>query len=89
MVVVTTKETGYLSPDHPRNITGRGFNLLTPEQIQSLPAGTEVYTYHGLKAIVGVDEMNLDARAGFTAYGFYADRAGQTFYVLKPAYNPR
>ena len=83
MITIVTDPKGFLSFDHPRNLTYRSLNLLTVEQIQALPNGTLVQCFNGMPAVVGQHHIDLDTRAGFTAFGFYAERPGQTFYIKR------
>lgn len=48
---------------------GRIIRLLTPEQVKSLPNGVKLISINGEIKTVGVDEIDLDTRCGFTAWG--------------------
>lgn len=47
--------------------------LLTPQQIKELPDGTTLVTINGREAVKGKDRIDLDTRAGYTAYGRIID----------------
>ena len=44
--------------------------LITPEQFQQLPDGTEVTSIFGEKKVKGQDEVDQDTRFGYLAFGF-------------------
>lgn len=43
--------------------------LLTPNQLNSLDDGTPVYSIFGEKKTKGEDDIDMDIRAGYTAWG--------------------
>ena len=43
--------------------------LFTPEEVEQIPDGTELYSIMGKSAVKGKDTIDLDTRFGHTAYG--------------------
>jgi hypothetical protein len=48
---------------------GSNLYLLTPSEFNQLPDGIELESITGTKKIKGVDNIDLDTRWGYTAYG--------------------
>lgn len=48
----------------------REIRLITPIELKGLPKNTILYDIFGEQAIVGEDEIDLDTRGGYLAYGF-------------------
>ena len=55
--------------------------LITPEQFQQLPDGTELTSISGEKKVKGQDKVDQDTRFGYLAFGFpeHAKPAGIQF----------
>ncbi|MAZ47558.1 MAG: hypothetical protein CME65_03280 [Halobacteriovoraceae bacterium] len=68
---------------------GRTLYHLTPDQIRSLPEGTELISMDGARrVIVGVDDFDMDTRFGYTAFGVVDDNlaaAGVSRQTYSPA----
>ena len=43
--------------------------LFTPEEVEQIPNGTELYSIMGMCAVKGKDTIDLDTRFGHTAFG--------------------
>lgn len=43
--------------------------LLTPKQLLALPDGSIVWNIFNIKKTKGVDEIDMDTRGGYTAWG--------------------
>ena len=54
-------------------ITEKNIRLISPEEFDSLPDGTELYSITGRKVVKGVDEVPQDTRNGSLAYGLKYD----------------
>jgi hypothetical protein len=48
---------------------GKQITLITPAELATLEHGTLLYDIFGFPATVGVDEIDMDSRAGYLAYG--------------------
>lgn len=53
---------------HPE-LDGVIIELLEPSELAALPDGSEVISIFGEKKVTGQDEIDMDTRAGFTAWG--------------------
>lgn len=53
------------------SVPPRDLNLITLEQFKTLPKGTVIYNFFGERAVVGVDDVDLQTAEGFMKYGFY------------------
>ena len=60
-------------------------HLLTPEEFEALPKGTNVISIMGEREIKGSGyEFDMDTRGGRTAWGTYADEVGRWVKVNAP-----
>lgn len=44
--------------------------LITPELLKFLKEGTVLHSINGRTVVIGKDEIDLDTRGGYLAYGF-------------------
>lgn len=59
-----------IAPRGFANSSDKPLQLITEAQLNQLPAGTQLTSISGEKAIKGVDSIDTDTRGGFIAYGF-------------------
>lgn len=52
---------------------GKDIALVTPEEFERLPDGTELVSINGRRAIKGKDYIDNDTRMGHLAYGLELD----------------
>jgi hypothetical protein len=68
---MTFDTRGLLQPGGMYNSKGtRPLQLITEAQLKQLPDGTQLTSITGEKAIKGFDNIDLDTRGGFIAFGF-------------------
>jgi hypothetical protein len=60
---------GLTDPSEHERLT-RPLRKLTRAQFDELPVGTKLTSYRCREAIKGIDDIDLDTRGGFMAYGF-------------------
>lgn len=51
------------------NLADKKIQLLKPEELVCLPAGTVLYSIMGERVVVGTDYIDDDTRMGYIAYG--------------------
>ena len=54
-------------------ITEKNIRLISPEEFDKLPGGTELYSISGKKVVKGVDSISQDTRNGSLSYGLKYD----------------
>lgn len=50
--------------------------LIKPEELETLVAGTVLYSIFGKRYVIGQDRIDGDTRCGFLAYGFRLNHKG-------------